>query len=62
MSLPNMTKMHMNGYDVISVKNGPWVVCTDHDRLGAFATQEEAMAFAASLPGRKVQGKRHKVA
>jgi hypothetical protein len=46
-----LNKMHINGYDVISVSNGPWQVCTHNDRLGSFGTKEEAMAFAASLPG-----------
>ena len=51
MSVPMLNKMHMNGYDVLSVNNGPWRVCTKGDRLGAFASREEAFAFAASLPG-----------
>jgi len=48
-----LSKTHFNGYDVINVNNGPWRVCTDHDRLGLFDTREEAMAFAASLPAYK---------
>ncbi|MFK3797714.1 MULTISPECIES: SPOR domain-containing protein [unclassified Pseudomonas] len=48
-----LSKTHFNGYDVINVNNGPWRVCTDHDRLGSFGTREEAMAFAASLPAYK---------
>jgi hypothetical protein len=51
MSVPMLNKMHMNGYDVLSVNNGPWRVCTKGDRLGSFASREEALAFAASLPG-----------
>jgi hypothetical protein len=51
MSVPMLNKMHMNGYDVLSVSNGPWRVCTQGDRLGSFDTREEALAFAASLPG-----------
>jgi hypothetical protein len=43
--------MHMNGYDVLSVNNGPWRVCTKGDRLASFSSREEALAFAASLPG-----------
>lgn len=50
MSVPMLTKMHMNGYDVLSVNNGPWRVCTKGDRLGAFGSREEALAYAASLP------------
>ncbi len=42
MSVPMLTKMHMNGYDVLSVNNGPWRVCTKGDRLGAFGSREEA--------------------
>ena len=45
-----VSKTHFNGYDVINVNNGPWRVCTHHDRLGSFGSREEAMAFAASLP------------
>ncbi len=53
MSVPMLNKMHMNGYDVVSVNNGPWRVCTKGDRLGSFGSREEALAFAASLPGCK---------
>jgi hypothetical protein len=48
-----LSKTHFNGYDVINVNNGPWRVCTRSDRLGSFATREEAMAYAASLPAHK---------
>ena len=51
MSVAMLNKMHMNGYDVLSVNNGPWRVCTKGDRLGSFASREEALAYAASLPG-----------
>lgn len=51
MSVPMLNKMHMNGYDVLSVNNGPWRVCTQGDRLGSFDSRDEALAFAASLPG-----------
>lgn len=51
MSVPMLNKMHMNGYDVLSVNNGLWRVCTQGDRLGSFDSREEALAFAASLPG-----------
>jgi hypothetical protein len=50
-----LSKTHFNGYDVINVNNGPWRVCTRSDRLGSFATREEAMAYAASLPSRKAR-------
>jgi hypothetical protein len=53
MSTPVLQKMHLNGYEVINVNNGPWRVCTHDDRLGSFVTKEEAMAFAASLPAYK---------
>ena len=53
MSTQVMNKMRLNGYDVINVSNGPWRVCTHNDRLGSFGTKEEALAFAASLPGYK---------
>jgi hypothetical protein len=48
-----LTKMHINGYDVLSVNSGPWRVCTQADRLGSFATREEALAYAAALPARR---------
>ncbi|MFJ2447262.1 MULTISPECIES: SPOR domain-containing protein [unclassified Pseudomonas] len=53
MSMPMLNKMHMNGYELVSVNSGPWRVCTQRDRIGTFATREEALAFAASLPGYK---------
>ncbi|CDF94275.1 hypothetical protein BN844_0087 [Pseudomonas sp. SHC52] len=48
-----LTKMHINGYDVLSVNSGPWRVCTQADRLGSFASREEALAYAAALPARR---------
>jgi len=63
MSMAMMTKMHMNGYDVINVNNGPWRVCTQNDRLASFSSKEQALAFAAALPGykprKKPQAKTH---
>jgi hypothetical protein len=53
MTAPTFTKINMNGYDVISANSGDWRVCTKSDRLGAFGSREEALAFAASLPGYK---------
>jgi hypothetical protein len=58
MSIDMLTKMHMNGYDVLSVNHGPWRVCTKGDRLGAFASREEALAFAAALPAYKARSSR----
>jgi len=58
MSAPMLTKLHMNGYDVLSVSGGPWRVCTKGDRLGAFDSREEALAYAASLPGYRARSKR----
>lgn len=55
MSIAMLNKMHMNGYDVVSVNSGPWRVCTQRDRYGTFATREEALAFAAALPGYKAR-------
>lgn len=60
MSIEMLTKMHMNGYDVLSVNHGPWRVCTKGDRLGAFGSREEALAFAASLPACKARSSRPK--
>jgi hypothetical protein len=50
--------MHMNGYDVLSVNNGPWRVCTQGDRLASFGSKEEALAYAAALPGYKKRAMR----
>jgi hypothetical protein len=58
MSIPMLNKLHMNGYDVLSVNNGPWRVCTQGDRLASFNSREEAMAYAAALPGYKQRAKR----
>ncbi|UZE20892.1 DUF2188 domain-containing protein [Pseudomonas sp. B21-054] len=58
MSTAMLTKMHINGYDVLSVNSGPWRVCTQADRLGSFASREEALAYAAALPSRKNRGSR----
>ncbi len=58
MSIPMLNKLHMNGYDVLSVNNGPWRVCTQGDRLASFTSREEAMAYAAALPGYKQRPKR----
>lgn len=58
MSVPMLNKMHMNGYDVVSVNSGPWRVCTKGDRLGSFGTREEALAYAAALPGYKTRSAR----
>lgn len=58
MSIPMLNKLHMNGYDVLSVNNGPWRVCTQGDRLASFSSREEAMAYAAALPGYKKRAKR----
>ncbi|XVN16010.1 DUF2188 domain-containing protein [Pseudomonas corrugata] len=52
MSTAMLTKMHINGYDVLSVNSGPWRVCTQADRLGSFS-REEALAYAAALPTRR---------
>ena len=53
MSTAMLTKMHINGYAVLSVNSGPWRVCTQADRLGSFASREEALAYAAALPARR---------
>ena len=58
MSVPMLNKMHMNGYDVLSVNNGTWRVCTKGDRLGAFGSKEEALAFAAALPAYRARAVR----
>ncbi|CAH0126039.1 hypothetical protein ACVK1X_002439 [Pseudomonas sp. PvR086] len=58
MSVPMLTKMHMNGYDVLSVNSGPWRVCTKGDRLGSFGSREEALAYAAALPAYRARSGR----
>ncbi|WP_273820693.1 DUF2188 domain-containing protein [Pseudomonas asplenii] len=55
MSVSQLLKTHVNGYDVIRVGGGPWKVCTGTDRLGSFQTREEAMAYVVSLPMHRVR-------
>jgi hypothetical protein len=55
MSTAMLTKMHINGYDVLSVNSGPWRVCTQADRLGSFASREEALAYAAALAAWRIR-------
>ncbi|MFC6340283.1 DUF2188 domain-containing protein [Pseudomonas sp. CCM 7891] len=50
MSVPMLDKMHLNGYEIVQVNNGPWRVCTRNDRLASFGSREEALAYAAVLP------------
>ena len=58
MSVAMLNKMHINGYEVLSVNNGPWRVCTSADRLGSFRSREEAFAYAAALPTRVIRSRR----
>ena len=58
MSAAMLTKVHINGYDVLSVNSGPWRVCPQVDRLGSFASREEALAYAAALPVRRNRSER----
>jgi len=51
MSTPMLNKLHINGYDVVRVNYGPWRVCTTQDRLASFNSREQALAYAATLPG-----------
>ncbi|WP_104912222.1 DUF2188 domain-containing protein [Pseudomonas sp. LG1D9] len=57
MSVPVLNKMHLNGYDIVRVNSGPWRVCTKDDRLASFGSREQAMAYAATLPGYKVRAR-----
>ncbi|MCD5993416.1 DUF2188 domain-containing protein [Pseudomonas sp. CDFA 602] len=52
MSAPMLSKTQINGYQLICVNSGPWLVCTPKDRLASFTTRQEAMAYAAALPVR----------
>jgi hypothetical protein len=52
MTAPTLQKTRINGYNLIHVQNS-WLVCTEHDRLASFATEEEARAYAFSLPAHK---------
>ena len=61
MSAPMLARFQINGYELISVSNGPWRVCTRSDRLGSFGTREEALAYAASLPSCKIRPKKKTV-
>ena len=51
MSAPLLKKLHLNGYDIVPVNFGPWRVCTPQDRLASFNSREQALAYAATLPG-----------
>ncbi|MEX5625106.1 DUF2188 domain-containing protein [Pseudomonas marginalis] len=51
MSAPLLKKLHLNGYDIVQVNFGPWRVCTAQDRLASFNSREQALAYAATLPG-----------
>ena len=51
MSAPLLKKLHLNGYDIVQVNFGPWRVCTSQDRLASFNSREQALAYAATLPG-----------
>lgn len=55
MSVPMLNKMHLNGYEIVRVNNGPWRVCTKDDRLASFGSREQALAYAATLPGYKTR-------
>lgn len=52
MSAEALNKLHINGYDLLSVNHGPWSVSTKTHRLGSFASREEAIAYAATLPSK----------
>jgi len=49
MIAPTLHKSRANGYDLIHLQNS-WQVCTDHDRLAIFPTEQEARAYAFTLP------------
>lgn len=57
MSAPLLNKMHLNGYEIVRVNSGPWRVCTKDDRLASFSSREQALAYAAALPGYKSRPK-----
>ncbi|MDY7533020.1 DUF2188 domain-containing protein [Pseudomonas sp. Bout1] len=57
MSTPMLNKLHLNGYDIVQVNNGPWRVCTQTDRLASFGSREQALAYAAALPGYKARSR-----
>lgn len=55
MSAPLLNKMQLNGYEIVRVNSGPWRVCTKDDRLASFSSREQALAYAATLPGYKAR-------
>jgi len=57
MSTPMLNKMHLNGYDIVQVNSGPWRVCTKDDRLASFGSREQALAYAAALPGYRARAR-----
>lgn len=54
MTAPALQKVRINGYDLIHVQNS-WLVCTNHDRLASFTSEQEARAYALNLPARKAR-------
>ena len=55
MGAPALTKVIVNGYEVINVGGIKWVVCTSDDRLGEFMDEPAANAFALTLPPHRVK-------
>jgi len=55
MTLQSLSKVHVNGYALIHVHGAQWTVCSASNRLGVFATREEASAFAFALPPQRLK-------
>jgi hypothetical protein len=53
MSTEALNKLHINGYDLLSVNHGPWTVSSKTHQLGSFATREEAIAYVTALPPKR---------
>ncbi|WP_080889037.1 MULTISPECIES: DUF2188 domain-containing protein [Pseudomonas] len=53
-----LKKLQLNGYDIVQVNFGPWRVCTHNDRLASFNSREQALAYAAALPGYRARARR----
>jgi hypothetical protein len=52
-----LNKLHLNGYHIVQVNYGPWRVCTPRDRLASFNSREQALAYAATLPGYRARNR-----
>jgi hypothetical protein len=53
MNSESLNRLHINGYALLSVNHGPWMVSSKTHQLGSFATREEAIAYVTALPPKR---------